>query len=57
MVPLTPKAFAVLDHLITEAGRLVTKDELLDVAWPDVHVGDAALKVLSWSPSRPRCPR
>jgi pimeloyl-ACP methyl ester carboxylesterase len=45
IVPLTPKAFTVLDHLVSEAGRLVTKDELLDVAWPGVHVGDAALKV------------
>jgi pimeloyl-ACP methyl ester carboxylesterase len=45
VVPLTPKAFAVLDYLVGEAGRLVTKSELLDVCWPGVHVGDAALKV------------
>jgi pimeloyl-ACP methyl ester carboxylesterase/DNA-binding winged helix-turn-helix (wHTH) protein len=44
-VPLTPKAFAVLEHLARHAGRLVTKHELLDAIWPDVHVGDAALKV------------
>ena len=44
-VPLTPKAFAVLEFLVRHAGRLVTKQELLDGIWPDVHVGDAALKV------------
>lgn len=44
-VPLTPKAFAVLELLARHAGRLLTKDELLDEAWKDVFVGDAALKV------------
>ncbi|HXW06607.1 MAG TPA: alpha/beta fold hydrolase [Vicinamibacterales bacterium] len=45
VVPLAPKAFAVLEHLVQRSGRLVTKDELLDLAWSDVHVGDGALKV------------
>jgi pimeloyl-ACP methyl ester carboxylesterase len=44
-VPLTPKAFSVLLHLVTHAGQLVTKEEFLDVLWPGVFVGDAALKV------------
>jgi DNA-binding winged helix-turn-helix (wHTH) protein len=44
-VPLTPKAYAVLVYLAEHAGRLVTKQELLDAAWTDVFVGDAALKV------------
>src|SRR3989337_1262913 len=44
-VPLTPKAYSVLVYLVEHAGRLVTKQELLDAAWPDVFVGDAALKV------------
>jgi pimeloyl-ACP methyl ester carboxylesterase/DNA-binding winged helix-turn-helix (wHTH) protein len=44
-VSLTPKAFAVFEFLVRHAGRLVTKQELLDAVWPDVHVGDAALKV------------
>ena len=44
-VPLTPKAYDVLRYLVEHAGRLVTKQELLDAAWPDVFVGDAALKV------------
>jgi pimeloyl-ACP methyl ester carboxylesterase/DNA-binding winged helix-turn-helix (wHTH) protein len=45
VVPLAPKAFAVLQHLADRAGQLVTKDELLSLAWADVHVGDGALKV------------
>lgn len=45
VVPLTPKAFALLQHLLVNAGRLVPKQELLDVVWPDVFVGDAVLKV------------
>ena len=45
VVPLTPRAFAVLSMLVAHAGRLVTKDELLQALWRDVHVGDAALKV------------
>jgi pimeloyl-ACP methyl ester carboxylesterase len=44
-VPVTPKAFAVLEHLVAHAGRLVTKDEFLDRVWPGVFVGDAVLKV------------
>ena len=44
-MPLAPKAFAVLQHLVRKSGQLVTKDELLSLAWADVHVGDGALKV------------
>src|SRR5439155_8090972 len=44
-VPLTPKAFAVLRYLVEHPGRLVTKEELLNAAWPDIYVSDAALKV------------
>ncbi len=43
-MPLTPKAFAVLRHLVEHHGRLVTKDELLEAVWPRVHVGDTVLK-------------
>jgi DNA-binding winged helix-turn-helix (wHTH) protein len=35
-VPLRPKSFALLQHLITHAGRLVTKDELLSAI--ETHV-------------------
>ena len=45
VVPLTPKAYDVLRYLVEHAGRLVTKQELLDACWPEVFVGDAALKV------------
>lgn len=44
-IPLAPKAFAVLRHLMERPGQLVTKEELLDVAWPGTYVSDAALKV------------
>ena len=40
---LTPRAFAVLRHLVERAGRLVTKDELLTTLWRDAIVSDAAL--------------
>ena len=45
LMHLTPKARAVLGHLILQADRLVTKDELLDTLWPGVFVGDGVLKV------------
>jgi pimeloyl-ACP methyl ester carboxylesterase len=44
-VALTPKAFGVLELLVSRAGQLVTKDEFLDRLWPGVFVGDAVLKV------------
>src|SRR5262245_17666020 len=44
-IPLTPKAFTVLRHLMARPGQLVTKEELLNVAWPGIYVSDAALKV------------
>ena len=43
-VPLTPKAFSLLHHLALNAGRLVSKAELMAAIWPDVFVGDAVLK-------------
>jgi pimeloyl-ACP methyl ester carboxylesterase/DNA-binding winged helix-turn-helix (wHTH) protein len=45
VVPLTPKAYGVLRYLLEHAGRLVTKQELLDAGWSEVFVGDAVLKV------------
>jgi pimeloyl-ACP methyl ester carboxylesterase/DNA-binding winged helix-turn-helix (wHTH) protein len=45
VVPLAPKAFTVLQHLVAHPGELITKDDLLELAWSDVHVGDGALKV------------
>ena len=43
-VALAPKAFALLQFLAGQAGRLVPKDELLSAVWPGVFVGDAVLK-------------
>jgi DNA-binding winged helix-turn-helix (wHTH) protein len=44
-VPLTPKSWAVLRHLLERRGKLVRKDELLQAVWPDTIVVDAVLKV------------
>src|SRR5271166_6106680 len=41
---LTPKAFAVLRHLVEHAGRLVTQNELLEAVWPDTYVQPEILK-------------
>src|SRR5688572_3908151 len=43
-VSLAPKAFALLQFLAGQAGRLVSKQELLSAVWPGVFVGDAVLK-------------
>src|SRR5215831_10498027 len=40
---LTPKAFAVLRHLIERPEHLITKDELLSAAWGGTVVSEAAL--------------
>lgn len=44
LVALKPKTFAVLRYLLERPQRLVTKDDLLDALWADVHVGEAVLK-------------
>jgi pimeloyl-ACP methyl ester carboxylesterase/DNA-binding winged helix-turn-helix (wHTH) protein len=43
-VALAPKAFALLQCLAGQAGRLVSKAELLAAVWPGVFTGDAVLK-------------
>jgi len=42
---LRPKAFNVLQYLVERPGKLVSKEELIEENWPDVHVGDDVLKV------------
>jgi DNA-binding winged helix-turn-helix (wHTH) protein/TolB-like protein/tetratricopeptide (TPR) repeat protein len=42
-VRLRPQAFEVLSHLTLNAGKLVTKEELLAHVWPDVVVTDDSL--------------
>jgi len=42
-VPLRPKCFDILRFLAENAGRLVTKEELLAAAWPGLVVTDSSL--------------
>jgi DNA-binding winged helix-turn-helix (wHTH) protein/tetratricopeptide (TPR) repeat protein len=42
-VPLTPKAFETLLVLVRNRGRIVEKDELLRIVWPDTFVEEATL--------------
>ncbi len=42
-VKLPPKALALLRVLVTRAGQVVTKEELLEVGWPQTVVSDDAL--------------
>ena len=43
VVELRPKAYDTLQALIERAGRVVSKDELVGIVWPDVIVNDDAL--------------
>ena len=61
-VPLTPKALALLEYLLTHPDELVTRDRLLDVVWGwDYPVGTRAVdtriaelrRVLEDDPSSP----
>ena len=42
-IPLRPKVFQVLAHLLAYRDRVVLKQELLEHVWPEQYVGDAAL--------------
>jgi predicted ATPase/DNA-binding winged helix-turn-helix (wHTH) protein len=44
-VPLGPKALNVLIVLVERHGRIVSTDEILDLAWPGVFVGPANVAV------------
>jgi DNA-binding winged helix-turn-helix (wHTH) protein len=44
-ITLAPKPFEVLCCLAERAGELVTKDELLDAVWSDIHVSESSLAV------------
>lgn len=41
---LQPRVFDVLVYLVRNRQRVVSKDELLDAAWPDVTVADGSLQ-------------
>lgn len=42
-IALRPQAFDLLKYLLENAGRLVTKDELMQAVWPGVFVTDDSL--------------
>ena len=42
-IALRPKTFAVLNYLIENSGRLVSKDELIAAVWPNLAITDDAL--------------
>ncbi len=44
-LPITMKAAAVLDHLVSHAGELVTKQAMMAQVWPETHVQEDNLKV------------
>jgi DNA-binding winged helix-turn-helix (wHTH) protein/tetratricopeptide (TPR) repeat protein len=39
-----PKIFAILEYFALNAGRLVTRQELLDAVWGPISVGDAVVR-------------
>src|SRR6202049_1271837 len=41
---ITPKAFDVLRHLVENAGRLVSPNELLEALWPETYVNPEVLR-------------
>lgn len=43
-VAITPRAFDVLRHLVENAGRLVSPDELLEALWPETYVNPEVLR-------------
>jgi DNA-binding winged helix-turn-helix (wHTH) protein/WD40 repeat protein len=43
VVPLTPKAFDLLAVMVANAGRLLSKDELIKEVWPDAFVEESNL--------------
>lgn len=59
---IPPLEFEVLCYLVARAGKLVTRDELLDAVWGRRFVSDSALKgrihslraILGDSPQAPR---
>ena len=42
-IELRPKSLDVLCHLVKNAGRVVTKDEIIEAVWSDVVVTDDSL--------------
>ena len=42
-IRLRPKSFAMLHVLADNAGRVVSKQELMETVWPKIHVGEDSL--------------
>ena len=42
-VDLSPRLVESLAHIVSHGGEIVTKDELLERFWPDVHVTENTL--------------
>jgi DNA-binding winged helix-turn-helix (wHTH) protein len=42
-IKLRPKTFEMLRLFATSGGRVLTKQELMEVVWPNVHVGEDSL--------------
>ena len=42
-IPLTPKAADTLLALVANPGRVLDKDELMKIVWPDTFVEEGAL--------------
>ena len=43
VLKLRPKTFALLDFFVTDMGRVLSKQELMEAVWPNVYVGDDSL--------------
>src|ERR1700710_418207 len=43
VIKLRPKTFAMLELFAANAGRVLTKQELMDAVWPNVHVAEDSL--------------
>ena len=42
-IPITPKAFDILLALVRSGGRVMTKEEMMNAAWPDCFVEEGNL--------------
>lgn len=43
VIHLRPKSLTLLDYLAQNVGRIVSKQELMEAIWPNVHVGEDSL--------------
>src|SRR5260370_18059285 len=42
-IRLRPKSFDMLQLFVANAGRVLSKQELIEAVWPNVHVGEDSL--------------